>query len=274
MKTLYVSDLDGTLLTPEKEIGKASADILNHLIQKGLLFTVATARSPATACEVLSNLKLELPGILLNGAVLYDFRRRRFAGSAPMSYEAASKALEVYRQAGRMPFLYTLEDDEICVSYERFGHPAEERFCQERKGKAYKRFEQRELVLSQKDVPIYFTMMDKRTVVEPLYRKIQQIQGLKAAFYHDNYEDVYFLEVFSSQASKSLAVLRLKEMLGAGRVVAFGDNGNDVDMLAAADVGCAVGNASPEAKAASGQIIGSNTEDGVAEYLRPLMDKM
>ena len=263
MKTLYVSDLDGTLLTPEKEISKASADILNHLIQKGLLFTVATARSPATACEVLSNLKLELPGILLNGAVLYDFRRRRFAGSAPMSYEAASKALAVYRQAGRMPFLY-----------ERFGHPAEERFCQERKGKAYKRFEQRELVLSPKDVPIYFTMMDKRTVVEPLYRKIQQIPGLKAAFYHDNYEDVYFLEVFSSQASKSLAVLRLKEMLGAGRVVAFGDNGNDMDMLAAADVGCAVGNASPEAKAAADQIIGSNTEDGVAEYLRPLMDKM
>ena len=128
--------------------------------------------------------------------------------------------------------------------------------------------------MSPKDVPIYFTMMDKRTVVEPLYRKIQQIPGLKAAFYHDNYEDVYFLEVFSSQASKSLAVLRLKKMLGAGRVVAFGDNGNDVDMLAAADVGCAVGNASPEAKAAAGQIIGSNTEDGVAEYLRPLMDKM
>ena len=117
-------------------------------------------------------------------------------------------------------------------------------------------------------------MMDKKTVVEPLYRKIQQIPGLKAAFYHDNYEDVYFLEVFSSQASKSLAVLRLKKMLGAGRVVAFGDNGNDVDMLAAADIGCAVGNASPEAKAAAGQIIGSNTEDGVAEYLRPLMDKM
>ena len=78
--------------------------------------------------------------------------------------------------------------------------------------------------------------------------------------------------MFSSQASKSLAVLRLKEMLGAGRVVAFGDNGNDVDMLAAADVGCA-----SETLAGSqrgGQIIGSNTEDGVAEYLRPLMDKM
>ena len=54
--------------------------------------------------------------------------------------------------------------------------------------------------------------------MEPLYQKIQQISGLKAAFYHDNYENVYFLEVFSSQASKSLAVLRLKEMLGAGRV--------------------------------------------------------
>lgn len=274
MKILYVSDLDGTLLTPEKKISGRSADILNQLIQKGVLFTIATARSPATACEVLSDLKLELPGILLNGAVLYDFQNMRFVGSAPMSYQAASEALKVYRQAGRLPFLYTLEDNEICVSYERFGHPAEERFCRERKGKAYKRFEQRELALSPEDVPIYFTMMDEKEIVEPLYREIQRIPGLKAAFYHDNYEDVYFLEVFSCQASKSLAVLRLKKKLGADRVVAFGDNGNDVDMLTAADVGCAVGNAAPEAKAAADQIIGANTEDGVAECLRPLMDKM
>lgn len=274
MKTLYVSDLDGTLLTPEKKISGASADILNQLIQKGVLFTVATARSPATACEVLSNLNLELPGILLNGAVLYDFQNRRFAGSAPMSYQAAAEALTVYRQAGRLPFLYTLEDDEICVSYERFGHQAEERFCRERKGKAYKRFEQRELFLTPEDVPIYFTMMDEKEIVEPLYRRIQRIPGLKAAFYRDNYEDVYFLEVFSSQASKSLAVRRMKESLGADRVVAFGDNGNDVDMLLAADVGCAVGNAAPAAKAAADRIIGANTEDGVAEYLKPLMDKM
>ena len=93
MKTLYVSDLDGTLLTPEKEISKASADIKSSDSKGAVLFTVATARSPATACEVLSNLKLELPGILLNGAVLYDFRKRRFAGSAPMSYEARLRCL-------------------------------------------------------------------------------------------------------------------------------------------------------------------------------------
>lgn len=274
MKTLYVSDLDGTLLTPEKKISEESADILNKLIKKGILFTVATARSPATACEAISNLNLELPGILLNGAVLYDFQNRRFAGSAPMSCQAAAEALEVYRQAGRLPFLYTLEDNEICVSYERFGHPAEERFCRERKGKAYKRFEQRKLLLTPEDIPIYFTMMDEKKIVEPLYQKIQMIPGLKAAFYHDNYEEVYFLEVFSSQASKSLAVLRLKEMLRADRVVAFGDNGNDVDMLLAADVGCAVENATAEAKAAADLVIGTNTENGVAEYLKPLMDKM
>ena len=71
----------------------------------------------------------------------------------------------------------------------------------------------RDRVLSPKDVPIYFTMMDKRTVLEPLYRKIQQIPELKAAFYRDNYEDVYFLEVFSSQASKSLADVYKRQSL-------------------------------------------------------------
>ena len=38
MKTLYVSDLDGTLLTPEKEISKASADTFKSSDSKGAAF--------------------------------------------------------------------------------------------------------------------------------------------------------------------------------------------------------------------------------------------
>ena len=45
MKTLYVSDLDGTLLTPEGRVSPKTAEILNELIQRGLLISVDTARS-------------------------------------------------------------------------------------------------------------------------------------------------------------------------------------------------------------------------------------
>ena len=49
--------------------------------------------------------------------------------------------------------------------------------------------------------------------------------------------------------------------------MAFGDNGNDVEMLKNADLAVAVGNAQPIAKSSADIIIGSNDEDGVAQFL-------
>ena len=46
METLYVSDLDGTLLNKKKEITPKTAEILNRCIQEGMKFSVATARMP------------------------------------------------------------------------------------------------------------------------------------------------------------------------------------------------------------------------------------
>ena len=45
MKVLYVSDLDGTLITRNERISEYNLGILNALIGRGLLFTYATARS-------------------------------------------------------------------------------------------------------------------------------------------------------------------------------------------------------------------------------------
>ena len=45
---LFVSDLDGTLLNKQSEVSQISRQIINDLIDKGVKFTVATARTHAT----------------------------------------------------------------------------------------------------------------------------------------------------------------------------------------------------------------------------------
>lgn len=50
--------------------------------------------------------------------------------------------------------------------------------------------------------------------------------------------------------------------------IAFGDGGNDVDMLEAAGIGVAMGNASDKVKAAADEVCGSVEEDGVYHYLK------
>ncbi len=60
----------------------------------------------------------------------------------------------------------------------------------------------------------------------------------------------------------------MKEKTGADRVVAFGDNLNDIPMLQAADVAVAVENARlPEVKEIADIVIGPNTDDAVAEFI-------
>ena len=59
----------------------------------------------------------------------------------------------------------------------------------------------------------------------------------------------------------------MKELLGCGRLVVFGDGINDMDMFKIADESYAVENAVPELKAIASGTIGSNDDDGVAKWL-------
>ena len=133
-QTLYITDLDGTLLTPEKKVSPRSVEIINRLLAEGMLFSVATARSAATAVELLAPLHLTAPGVLLNGALLYDFSKQEYIDCAPISHAAAKKVLEVLAEFNRPPFLYTLNQNEICVEFIRPANDFERAFFESRRG--------------------------------------------------------------------------------------------------------------------------------------------
>ena len=59
-KTLYVSDLDGTLMQPAPICRKDnSSSQQKHWRRKA--FTVATARTPATVAGIIKDVKMSLP---------------------------------------------------------------------------------------------------------------------------------------------------------------------------------------------------------------------
>ena len=71
-KTLYVTDLDGTLMRNDETLSAYTVQTINELIEKGLAFTYATARSIESARPIAGGLNLRLPAITRNGAVLAD----------------------------------------------------------------------------------------------------------------------------------------------------------------------------------------------------------
>lgn len=83
------------------------------------------------------------------------------------------------------------------------------------------------------------------------------------------HSDSNVLEITSCRTSKGRALQALAQSLGfsPGQVCAIGDNGNDISMLEYAGLGIAMGNAIQETKEKADLVIGTNDEEGAADFL-------
>lgn len=113
----------------------------------------------------------------------------------------------------------------------------------------------------------YFTCIGSREELTPLYQEICGLKGIRCVFQQELYRPEYWLEIMPETAGKAHGMQKVKELLQCDRVVAFGDALNDLPMFLAADEAYAVENAAEELKKAATSVIGSNEEDGVAQWL-------
>ena len=79
-----------------------------------------------------------------------------------------------------------------------------------------------------------------------------------------------FVDVLPADGGKTVGIDHVLQALGLTREqsIAFGDGGNDVEMLRYAGIGVAMGNGCPEAKAAADYITDPILENGLANALR------
>lgn len=94
---------------------------------------------------------------------------------------------------------------------------------------------------------------------------LQHCPGCVAVRWNDD-----FVDVLPAGGGKTQGIRRALQALGLApeQAIAFGDGGNDVEMLRFAGIGVAMGNACPEAKAAADYITGDVNADGLADALR------
>lgn len=274
MDTLYISDLDGTLLAPNGRLGSFTIRALNQLLAKGMLFTFATARSWHSAHVAAQGLSPSLPWIVHNGAAFADGRTG--ARTEEVFFTHAQREALLKQCAGRdlWPLVYGISDGAERVFY-REGIPRH-------RGMEY-------YIASRPEDPrlapvkspgellqgetYYFTFIHDREVLAPLWQEVKDWEWLSLTFQQELYRQEYWLEIAPRQATKAQAALRLKEKLGCTRLVAFGDSVNDLPLFQVADECYATANGLAEVKAAATAVIGSNQEDGVARFLLERMER-
>jgi Cof subfamily protein (haloacid dehalogenase superfamily) len=269
MKTLYITDLDGTLLSHNATLTKRTVHILNDLMNNGLLFTVATARSIASIKYILKDLKLTLPIILMNGVCIYDPVHRDYIKVEAFSRDDISILLSMVEHNHLRGFMYTINNGRLATYYEELGNRALKDFYNERVRKYNKVFIKVDSFSSLMDGPIiYFILLDYKENLEQLNEMVKELPNINSVFYKDNYsKDMWYLDIFPKKASKYHALQFLRNHLSIDTIIGFGDNQNDLSLFDACDMSYAVENAIEELKQKADGIIGRNTEDAVAIWL-------
>ena len=269
MNTLYISDLDGTLLGKDATLGSETITGLNRLISNGINFTVATARTSATVVQMLSETDISLPVILMNGVCIYDIKKQEYIVTEKISNKGKRVLLDVIRQYIGTGFVYTIDNNQLSTYFENDDSPAAKSFIEEREriyGKKFTKVDSFEACYDKSIV--YYSIDDKQKKLTEACNELKKCDDLHVEFYRDIYNtDHWYLEVCSSAASKKNAVIKLRKLLGAERVISFGDNLNDIPMFEASDESYAVGNAKEEVKQAATGVIGTNADNGVVRFI-------
>lgn len=268
IKRLYISDLDGTLLNNNAELSDFTVKSVNSLIEKGMYFTFATARSVYSAKPITSALNINVPYILMNGVSIYNPHNDTYVKNEYIPPEVSAQIISAFKENDLKCFMYKIHNDMLAAYFTEITSQVMQSFAESRKNQYNKPFVQCGDLADHADgETVYFTTTGEYEKILPVKNIISEINGADYAFYEDTYTGKWYLEIFSGNASKANGIKFLRNEYGFNEIVCFGDNLNDLTMFSESDIKIAVSNAKPELISRADFTALSNNEDGVARWL-------
>lgn len=264
---LVACDIDDTLLPFGKDrVSAANMDAIRRTRRKGVKFILATGRHYATARTRIDEVNEgDLPVIAANGAEI------RVGGRAVhVSAMDDSVVEEITREliARGVPRYLFCGDDILCL--EEDNNP--EVFALWNRDAAG---EDPVRILGSLDELLKAARGRTQKMLAFVHTQEEHDELLPAML--ERFGDAaditcgggLNLEINAPDVSKGAALQTVCDMLGVSisQTMAIGDSGNDTQMLEAAGLGVAVGNAMQEAKDAADAVVETSDEDGVARAL-------
>lgn len=267
MKTLFISDLDGTLLNQNDSLSDRTIKTISRLQEDGMYFTYATARSYATASIVAKGLIPSVPVILYNGATMIDAATGALMIHTGFSQEDKNAMRETLEHLGIRPMVYAYVNGEEKVSYLPAScNEGMQYYLDKRSGDKRMRDVETDDALWEGD-SFYVTCIGDEEALQPAYEALRGDARFRITFQQELYRKEYWLEIMPACVSKANAILLLKEKYGFDRIISFGDSMNDIPMFEISDEAYAVENAADALKEIATDVIESNEADGVAKWL-------
>ncbi|RMG62293.1 MAG: HAD family phosphatase [Bacteroidetes bacterium] len=271
--TLFVTDLDGTLLRSEGRLSAYSREWLLKLLEAEVPITVATARSIVSTREAIGDIPFRLPLICGNGAYIIDPGTDRHLQLHAIDKVLASELWHFVCQEGFYPILNSTYRDEERLYIGEIKNEAMKWYLSAREVEGDPRLayaQDWEGVMAGE--LICLNIMERKQPLQALEAAIQaRYPGQLVTYTYENWfhPEWYWLSVYDRRATKAGGVQVVMADLGVGpeQVVVFGDGLNDLSMFAMGARGVAPANAASEVLALAQEVIGTNDTDSVIKYI-------
>ena len=260
---LVCMDLDGTLLGPGGRISETDADAVRKAQEEGVVCAIASGRAEGNVILMLRDAGLVCPACALNGGLVIDEKGEVLA-SFPMDRTLSVRICDTL--AGEKLKFVLLGDKTICTSEKDFPHHSEEKYG-ERMRKMGHRFahgldELRSFAREGTTYKYFLCEMEQPGRIMEILKGIPGISVTRSGQRN--------IEIMPAHVNKArgISVLCGHYGIGMDRVMCIGDEMNDLEMIRAAGVGVAMGNAAAEVRAMAGHVTADNASGGVAQAIR------
>src|ERR1700756_881038 len=256
---MVIADVDGTLVTQEKELTKQAVQAVLRLHEAGIQFSVTSGRPPRGMAMLIDPLKLTQPLAAFNGGVLIKPDLKTVVDQKFLPVGVPEKVIEAIENHGLDVWLYT--DTGWFVRDPGAAHVAREQWTVKFPPTVVKTFAS---LLGR--VAKIVGVSDDLDSVAKCEKDVQQAGGTHISAARSQ---PYYLDVTHQKANKGEVVLSISTLLNipAAEIATLGDMPNDVLMFKKSGVSIAMGNASPEVQASATYVTTSNEEEGFANAI-------
>lgn len=269
-------DLDGTLLSPAGEVTPRVRQAVRKALDAGLLVCFATGRNWTESRTVLEAVEHYDSAVFVGGAMVVDTKNEVVLHRMMMQPDLARELCGHLESAGHA--VLALQDtnaagfDYLVTSDVAVNDPTR-RWMQVTSAKIT-------TAGRLADHPHAHTI--RIGIVAPPAEAARMKESLAEAFQgrivcHSLFVpayDVEVLEIFDPAVNKweGVKLVAARHGVALEQIIAIGDDVNDLPMIRHAGLGVAMGNARPEVLAVAKRVIGSNAEEGLAQFLEELVE--
>jgi len=265
-KHLIALDLDGTLLTDDKVISEKTKAVLMKAKEHGHVVMISTGRPFRSSEPYYHELMLDTPIVNFNGAFVHHPLNSSWGiYHSPLDVKVAKDIVEACRSftfhniiAEIMDDVYFHYHDEKLLDIFSFGNP---------------KITSGDLAEYLEDSPTAMLIHTDEEHVKTIRRHLSDVHA--EVIDHRRWADPWHvIEIVKSGINKAVGVKRVADYFGipSERVIAFGDEDNDLEMIEFAGRGVAMGNAISQLKTLANEITLSNEEDGIGVYLEETLN--